>query len=236
MCKSSALGFVLIFAFLFRLEQPSWRLVLIIAIMTLGVVILGAIVLLALLAPLISPHDPFAQDVSRRLVPPVWFEKGEWTHLLGTDKLGRDYLSRLIYGSQISLLIGLSAGFFGGVIEEALMGITNVVITIPSIVVLILLSIAIDSRSIYAIAFIIGVTSWPWTARAVRAQALVANDDEAAILVKEIATLPPAQRLPVIRHWGVTGGNFVVQAGPALQQVLFGSPDLQLFQCRLHPC
>ena len=71
----------------------------------------------------------------------------------------------------IGVIIGLAAGYFGGVIEEALMGVTNVVITIPSIVVLILLSIAIDSRSIYAIALIIGITSWPWTARAVRAQA-----------------------------------------------------------------
>lgn len=105
---------------------------------------------------------------------------------LGTDNFGRDVFTNLMHGTRTSLIIGviagsvavsigviigLSAGYFGGVIEEALMGITNVVITIPSIVVLILLSIAIDSRSIYAIAFIIGVTSWPWTARAVRAQA-----------------------------------------------------------------
>lgn len=104
---------------------------------------------------------------------------------LGTDNFGRDVFTQLLHGTRTSIiigviagsvavsigvLIGLSAGFFGGFIEEALMGITNVVITIPSIVVLILLSIAIDSRSIYVIAFIIGVTSWPWTARAVRAQ------------------------------------------------------------------
>jgi peptide/nickel transport system permease protein len=105
---------------------------------------------------------------------------------LGTDNFGRDVYTQLIHGTRTSLIIGviagsvavsigviigLSAGYFGGIIEEALMGITNVVITIPSIVVLILLSIAIDSRSIYAIALIIGITSWPWTARAVRAQA-----------------------------------------------------------------
>lgn len=105
---------------------------------------------------------------------------------LGTDNFGKDVFTQLIYGTRTSLIIGvtagviattigvvigLTAGFYGGIVEEAMMGVTNVVITIPSIVVLILLSIAIDSRSIYAIAIIIGVTSWPWTARAVRAQA-----------------------------------------------------------------
>ncbi|HEV2073006.1 MAG TPA: ABC transporter permease [Thermomicrobiales bacterium] len=105
---------------------------------------------------------------------------------LGTDNFGKDVFTQLMYGTRTSLIIGvisgliatligviigISAGFYGGIIEEVMMGITNVVITIPSIVVLILLSIAIGSRSIYSIAIIIGVTSWPWTARAVRAQA-----------------------------------------------------------------
>lgn len=105
---------------------------------------------------------------------------------LGTDNFGQDVFTQLLYGTRtsliigfiagaiatgIGLIIGLSAGYYGGVVEEVLMGVTNVVITIPSIVVLILLSIAVGSRSIYSIAIIIGVTSWPWTARAVRAQA-----------------------------------------------------------------
>lgn len=105
---------------------------------------------------------------------------------LGTDNFGKDVFTQLIYGTRTSLIIGviaglvstsigvvigIAAGFFGGIVEEAMMGVTNVVITIPSIVVLILLSIALDSRSIYSIALIIGATSWPWTARAVRAQA-----------------------------------------------------------------
>ena len=105
---------------------------------------------------------------------------------LGTDNFGQDVFTQLLYGTRTSLIIGfvagaiatgigviigLSAGYYGGIVEEVLMGVTNVVITIPSIVVLILLSIAVGSRSIYSIAIIIGVTSWPWTARAVRAQA-----------------------------------------------------------------
>jgi peptide/nickel transport system permease protein len=105
---------------------------------------------------------------------------------LGTDNFGRDVLTQLMYGTRtsltigviagavatlIGLLIGTVAGFRGGFLEEILMAITNVVITIPSIVILILLSIAIDNRSIVTMGIIIAVTSWPWTARAVRAQA-----------------------------------------------------------------
>lgn len=105
---------------------------------------------------------------------------------LGTDNFGRDVLTQLMYGTRtsliigviagavatlIGLLIGTVAGFRGGFVEEVLMAATNVVITIPSIVILILLSIAIPERSIIAMGFIIGITSWPWTARAVRAQA-----------------------------------------------------------------
>ena len=82
----------------------------------IGGTIFGLMVLMALTAPLISPHDPYYQDLLARVQVPVWFEAGSWTHPLGTDQLGRDYLSRLIYGAQISLLIGLAAAFISGVI------------------------------------------------------------------------------------------------------------------------
>ena len=105
---------------------------------------------------------------------------------LGTDNFGRDVFTQLMYGIRTSLIIGLIAGvvatslgllictvagFLGGLVEELLIAITNVVITIPSIVILILLFIAINTRSIVVMGVIIGITSWPWTARAVRAQA-----------------------------------------------------------------
>jgi peptide/nickel transport system permease protein len=105
---------------------------------------------------------------------------------LGTDNFGRDIFTQLMYGTRTSLIIGsiagavaivigvtigTLAGYHSGRIEEGLMAFTNVVITIPSIVILILLSIAVTNRSIVTMGLIIGVTSWPWTARAVRAQA-----------------------------------------------------------------
>ncbi len=139
-----------------------------------------AVLLFAFLGPYLTGIDEPTDIIGALYAEP---SAGAW---LGTDNFGRDVFTQLIYGTRTSLIIGviagliatfigvvigLSAGFYGGIVEEALMGVTNVVITIPSIVVLILLSIAVGTRSIYSIAIIIGVTSWPWTARAVRAQA-----------------------------------------------------------------
>src|SRR5882672_8835904 len=88
--------------------------------LVLGSVILGLIALAALLAPWLSPHDPYAQEVTQRLIPPAWYGKGSWEHLLGTDKLGRDYLSRLLYGARVSLFIGLATALISGLIGTTL--------------------------------------------------------------------------------------------------------------------
>ena len=95
------------------ISEPSrqaqfWRRVLRHKGLMIGTTVLVVIGLMALLAPLIAPYDPYSQDLLHRTVPPVWYAKGSWTHILGTDNLGRDYLSRVIYGARISLLIGLS--------------------------------------------------------------------------------------------------------------------------------
>ena len=108
------------------------------------------IVACALLAPWISPHDPYFQDLTNRTVPPFWYEKGTWAHPLGTDQLGRDYLSRLIYGARISLLIGISvaiisgligttmgmlAGYFGGKIDMLVSFFVTTRLSMPVILV-----------------------------------------------------------------------------------------------------
>lgn len=146
----------------------------------ISVVLLLAIVAFGFLGPtMFDKHDP-------KKIVGLLYDKPSSKAWLGTDNFGRDVFTQLTFGVRTSLeigsiagaiatLIGVAigsvAGFRGGIVEEALMGLTNVVITIPSIVVLILLSIAVGSRTITAMAIIIGVTSWPWTARAVRAQA-----------------------------------------------------------------
>lgn len=140
----------------------------------IGAVILGLIVVAALAAPLIAPHDPYAQDVSRRLIPPIWQAKGSWTHVLGTDKLGRDYLSRLLYGGQISLLIGLSAalisgvigtflglcaGYFGGRVDALVSYVVTTRLAMP--VVLVALAMAsLVGGSLKVVVLVLGLLLW----------------------------------------------------------------------------
>jgi len=139
----------------------------------------AGVVLFAVVGPMIVGREP-GEIVSMPFDPPSRYA------LLGTDNFGRDELTQLMYGARTSQLIGVIAGvialligtvvgtvtgYHGGNTDEILMGITNVFITIPSFVVLILLSIALRSRSVLVMGLVIGITSWPWTARAVRAQA-----------------------------------------------------------------
>ncbi len=85
-----------------------------------GAAILALLAIVALAAPLLAPHDPYAQDLSRRMIAPVWSEKGSWEHIFGTDALGRDYFSRILYGARVSLVIGLCAAIGSGIIGTAL--------------------------------------------------------------------------------------------------------------------
>lgn len=106
--------------------------------------------------------------------------------ILGTDNVGHDVMAQLVYGTRTSLIVGLIAGatstlfgvligtlagYFGGFLEDALMAITNIIVAIPTYVVLILIAIAMNNRTATGVAIVIAVTAWPWTARAVRAQA-----------------------------------------------------------------
>ncbi|MGF3023514.1 ABC transporter permease [Methylobacterium aquaticum] len=161
----------------------------------IGAGLVGFIVLVALAAPLIAPHDPYAQDVSRRLIPPIWHAKGSAEHWLGTDKLGRDYLSRLIYGSQISLLIGLSAalisgaigttlgvlaGYYGGRVDAMVSYVVTTRLAMP--VVLVALAMAsLVGGSLKVVVLVLGFLLWDRFAvvtraatRQVRAQDFVA--------------------------------------------------------------
>ncbi len=138
--------------------------------------------LVALLGPLFYNVDTTARDV---IAGPYAPSSGE--HLLGTDHLGRDYVSLLISGLRSSLyvgflagiiatilgvFIGLFGGFRGGWIDEVLNMLTNLFIVIPQFVILVLISTAVkDGRSLTLIGLIIGLTAWSWSARAVRAQA-----------------------------------------------------------------
>jgi peptide/nickel transport system permease protein len=142
--------------------------------------LLLGVVLFAVVGPLLPGRGDPLVTVGGLYDPP------SGRALLGTDNFGHDVLTQLMHGARTSLLIGVVAGlmatavgvaigtlagFRGGFVEEALMGVTNVIIAIPVIVILILLSVALGARTLVAMALIIGVTSWPWLARSVRAQA-----------------------------------------------------------------
>lgn len=146
----------------------------------LGIVVL--MIVIAVFAPLIAPHDPYAQDITRRAVPPVWYEKGSWDNILGTDQLGRDYLSRLIYGARVSLLIGFSvvaisgligtalgllAGYFGGRVDTFVTFIVTVRLAMPVILVA-LAVVALFGGSIWVVIAVLGLLKWDRFAVVVR--------------------------------------------------------------------
>jgi len=145
-----------------------------------GILIIGILTIVAILAPIISPFDPSVIDQNNLLMPP------SKQHLLGTDSLGRDLLSRIIYGARISLSIGLIAvgiatiiglilgsiaGFYGGIIDTLIMRFVDIMLCFPTFF-LILAVVSILEPSIFNIMVIIGLTSWMGTSRLIRGEIL----------------------------------------------------------------
>ncbi len=160
-----------------------------------GAVVLAA-ALIAIFAPYIAPFDPFDQDLGRRLINPIWGKGGGWTHILGTDGLGRDYLSRVIHGTQISLSVGFFAaaiaavigstlgivgGYFGGRVDAVVMYLTNVKLALPPILVALSL-VSVVGGSVLALILILGFLFWDRFAVVTRSvtQQIRANDYVAA--------------------------------------------------------
>jgi peptide/nickel transport system permease protein len=142
--------------------------------LVLGAAILLAICAIAVLAPALAPHDPYAQDLTRRLIPPLWYPKGDWTHPLGTDNLGRDYLSRTLYGARISLLIGLSvmvisgiigtamglvAGYFGGRVDLVITFLITTRLAMP-VILFALAVVALLGGSLLVVILTLGLLKW----------------------------------------------------------------------------
>ena len=140
----------------------------------LGIFIVGAILLIALSADFLAPHDPFAQDLMQRMIPPSWMDGGSRAHLLGTDQLGRDYLSRLIHGTRISLLIGtltvitsgligttlgVVGGYFGGRTDDVVMFVITCRLAIPLILVA-LTVVALVGSSLTVVVLTLGLLLW----------------------------------------------------------------------------
>ncbi len=151
----------------------------------LGIVLVSILIILAILAPIISPYDPLKQDIAHRLEPP------SWKHLLGTDQLGRDILSRIIWGARISLLIGvvvvsislsigliigIFSGYYGGLIDEVLMRLTDMFMAFPRLILAMAVAVALGPglfNTILAMAFV----WWSIYARLVRGSTLQVKNE-----------------------------------------------------------
>jgi len=148
-----------------------------------GLAIVALVASVAMLAPILTGQDPYLQNFDQRLIPPFWHSDGTWAHPLGTDKFGRDYLSRIIYGSRISLLIGLFvmvisgligstlgviAGYFGGKVDAVIMYIITVRLSMP-VVLVALAVVSFVGSSLEVIVLVLGLFLWDRFAVVIRA-------------------------------------------------------------------
>jgi peptide/nickel transport system permease protein len=154
--------------------------------------VVGVAVLVALFAPAVAPHDPYAQAVGARLMPPLWEPGGSWSNPLGTDPLGRDLLSRIVYGARISIsaaalavtfsmtlgvAMGLVAGYFRGSADTAISNVVDVMLAFPFLL-LALSAVAVVGPGFGNMIVVLGITGWPIYTRVVRAETLKVRERE----------------------------------------------------------
>ncbi len=140
----------------------------------IGLVLVAVMVACAAFAPWLAPYDPYEQDLMARLRPPVWADRGSWAHPLGTDNFGRDLLSRLIYGSRLSILVGLAAmaialtlgtalgllaGYRGGRTEQLVMRFADAWQAIPEILLAIVI-VAVFGGGVTVLILVLGFAGW----------------------------------------------------------------------------
>jgi peptide/nickel transport system permease protein len=175
--------------------------------------LLLTIILVAALAPLLAPHSPYEQTLLARLSPPVWIAGGSWDRVLGADDLGRDVLSRLLYGSRVSLVVGLSAaiigsllgtllglvaGYTGGILGDVIMLLADAQLALPFLVLAIGL-IAVVGPSLGVLIVLAGVSGWTAYARVTRGLVLGLLEQEFVLAARALGASTP--RL-LLRHVG----------------------------------
>lgn len=176
-----------------------------------GLVVVAAVMLATILAPLIASFDPLEQDISQRLRAPGWRDASGRIHPLGTDHLGRDILSRIIYGSRVALVVGFSAvaisgvlgmtlgllaGYFGGKVDDIFMRLADIQLAFPFILLAIAV-IGVLGPSLKNIIIVIGVSSWVIYARVVRGEVLSLRERE---FVQAALALGSGDVRVIVRH------------------------------------
>lgn len=172
----------------------------------LSITIIAVALLAAILAPWIAPYDPTAVDLLRRFAPPVWMDGGTSNHLLGSDDLGRDVLSRLIWGARVSMLvaiacvvsdailgtvIGIAAGYMGGRVDSVLMRIADILLALPYLLIA-LVVVSVVGASLVNVILIIVVLRWAALSRIVRGEAMMLKQREFVSLAK-VAGMKPVR-------------------------------------------
>lgn len=162
------------------------------------VVLITALIVAAVFAPLLTPHDPERADLNARNTPPMWMEGGKSEHVLGTDPLGRDMLARVIFGARISviiaaivlstgaiggLILGLVAGYMGGQVDEILMRLVDFTLAVPFILVA-LVTVIVLGQSFALVIILLVLFSWNGFARQARAETLSLKTRDYVALAK----------------------------------------------------
>ncbi len=157
-----------------------------------GLLIALGLIVSAIFAPFLAPYDPYVQDLSQRLIEPFYGENGSFKHILGTDDFGRDLFSRIVYGTRVSILIGvisvvislffglilgLSSGYYGGKVDLVEMRIVDIMLAIPAILLAIVI-VAILGPSLYNAMIAIGIVGIPTYARVIRASVMAEKEKE----------------------------------------------------------
>src|SRR5437870_951875 len=170
---------------------PRWR-VLVGQVPLFPSVVLAALIVTAVCAPVLAPHSPTEGNIVRKSIPPVWMARGTWENPLGTDRFGRDVLSRIIYGSQISLivsllvigvagtvgtLVGLISGYRGGITDAILMRLTDVGLSLPTVLIAVVL-VAVSEPSFRNVVLVISLLLWPRFARQIRGETLALKQQD----------------------------------------------------------
>lgn len=157
-----------------------------------GGAIFGLLLFAAIFAPWIAPHDPILQNLSSASLPPVWVHGANPAYLLGTDDLGRDILSRIIFGARLSTIVGFSvviigslvgvtlglvSGYVGGIIDDVIMRIADVQLAFPYVLLAIAV-IGVVGANLYTIIAVIGIASWVQYVRVIRAEVISLRERE----------------------------------------------------------
>lgn len=206
--------------------------------LTVSTGLLVFIVGVALLAPLLAPHDPNAVNMLARMRPPVWMEGGSWSNLLGTDQIGRDLLSRVMWGTLTSIgiamfglifsaLLGIGLGVLSGVIggwfDKVTMMFVDVFITLPNLL-LILCGIALLGTEVWVLIVMIGLVRWEAYARLVRGQVL---------LLRELGYVEASRVLGGKPHWVITRHILPNLISPLMVMITLNFPGVLLMEAGL---